>query len=86
MIKGETYYARFQPSPVIVLTGYTSNYRLESVNEVAVLSGNLVLLGDSFVLTFATATLDEGMYRLVVFVTHPDGFIQSINDEEIQLT
>lgn len=86
MVKGETYYAKFQTSPAISLVGYVGAYKLVSVLGVTVLSGTLVQNPTNMELSFSTSTLDVGIYRLIVLVTYPDGFIDAINDEEINIT
>ena len=82
MVKGATYYAKFQTNPSIQLSGYSATYQLKSKGAV-VMSGPLTLSGDYFELTFQTAALNYGPYQLLCFVTFPDGYIQVFNDEEI---
>lgn len=85
MVKGESYYAKFQTTPSVTLTGYSGVYQITDKDHNVDISGAMTKGIDYFEATFSTATLEVGVYRVVCLVTFPDGFIQAINDEQIQV-
>ena len=85
MVKRATYYAKFSTNPSVNLSFYSGTYELRNGDNI-ILSGDMVKNTSDFELTIQTASLDLGKYRLVCFVVFPDGFIQNINDEEINIT
>ena len=82
MVRGETYYTKF--STGVSLVGYTGSWELYSGDK-KVLSGTMTLGPMYFECSFDTSELVKGAYTLVCFITYPDGFIQNINNELIQL-
>ena len=87
MVKGETYYRKLQSTPSVDLNGYTGAWQLsQNGNAVTNFSGSLSKTGSYYEVTFQTATLGLGSYRVECFNTHPDGFIECILDDKISIT
>jgi hypothetical protein len=87
MVRGETYYTKFQTNPPISLAGYSGTWNLsQNGTSIAGFSGSLSQSSDYFELTFQTGTLRLGTYRLECFAVFPDGFIQCFNDEVVTLS
>lgn len=86
MVKGETYYRKLQSAPSVDLSGYTGTWKLsQNSNDVANFSGTLSQTGSYYEVMFQTASLGFGSYRVECFNIHPDGFIECILDEIIEI-
>ena len=87
MVKGETYYRKFQSTPTVVLSGYSGTWKLTQNGQTITNFSGVLLKTDSYYeLTFETALLGFGDYRLECFNVFPDGFIECINDEIISVS
>lgn len=85
MVKGETYYSKFQTNPSISLSGYQGTFTVTDKSNNIVLNGDMTKSGSYFEILFDTKDLISGTYRLICLVEFPDGFKQAINDEQIQI-
>ena len=86
MVKGESYYRKFQSTPSIDLAGYTGTWRLTRENNIVQgYSGTMTQVSDHYILLFQTSNLPYGEFRLQCFNQFPDGFIECFNDEIIEI-
>lgn len=85
MVKGSTFYVKHQTNPSITLSGYSGRYEVLDGNRSVVKSGAMVQSTDYFETIFQTSDMNLGIYRVVGFITFPDGFNQSVLDETLQI-
>lgn len=83
MVKGSTFYAKLDAG--LSLVGYTGSWVLTKDGK-ATKNGTMPVTGTYVVCTFPTSDLSYGMYHLSCLVTFPDGFVQAVHSEEIQIT
>lgn len=84
MVYGETFYAKFTPSPSIDITGYVGTWQLSRNTEViAGYYGTLPNNGTDYELTFQSEGLPRGQYQIECFNEFQDGFIECFYNQSI---